>query len=423
MELFTLPGQAEGVLRAIYSFFPPAVETEHMVKDANGNMIIDTKGDVLLGKMGFKLLNDEGTYDITKFALVEDTENAPQTGININMDGIFATNSHYEAQSTFRFTEGNQDLSLANITVSHTDKIDEVPDETTYKEYTLTPTFSPETLEYETTILEYIDDIDIKVKKSDEKSKLKIKVPKKDENGKLIYEDDGTTIVYEEKELIDDTPTNVILNKLGEPDTKIIIVVESEDESAKNEYIVNIKRPYGTIQGSVQLGSELREVTEANYGNIVQYIANATVYKSGEFNWDGIVPEEASLYELEDLELQAQVETDGNDGSYRLYVIPGKYDLILERIGFLAHVVKGITVNENDVIEIDNKILIEGDIDRSGVISLADIVEVVDRLDTSDGDGIYDSKCDFGQKGFIALADIVSVVDNMDMLINIEEYV
>ena len=41
MELFTLPGQAEGVLRAIYSFFPPAVETEHMVKDANGNMIID----------------------------------------------------------------------------------------------------------------------------------------------------------------------------------------------------------------------------------------------------------------------------------------------------------------------------------------------------------------------------------------------
>ena len=266
------------------------------------NMIIDTKGDVLLGKMGFKLLNDEGTYDITKFALVEDTENAPQTGININMDGIFATNSHYEAQSTFRFTEGNQDLSLANITVSHTDKIDEVPDETTYKEYTLTPTFSPETLEYETTILEYIDDIDIKVKKSDEKSKLKIKVPKKDENGKLIYEDDGTTIVYEEKELIDDTPTNVILNKLGEPDTKIIIVVESEDESAKNEYIVNIKRPYGTIQGSIQLGSELREVTEANYGNIVQYIANATVYKSGEFNWDGIVPEETNLYELEDLE-------------------------------------------------------------------------------------------------------------------------
>ena len=121
--------------------------------------------------------------------------------------------------------------------------------------------------------------------------------------------------------------------------------------------------------------------------------------------------------------MQAQVETDGNDGSYRLYVIPGKYDLILERIGFLAHVVKGITVNENDVIDIDNKILIEGDVDRSGVISLADIVEVVDRLDTADGDGIYDSRCDFGQKGFIALSDIVSVVDNMDMLINIEEYV
>lgn len=422
MELFTIP-DGDGVIRAIYSFYPPAVETEHMVKDANGNMILDTKGDVLLGKMGFKLLNDEGTYDITKFALVEDTESSPKTGININMDGIFATNSHYEAQSTFRFTEGKKDLTLTNMTVSHTDKIDDVPDDATYKEYTLTPTFSPETLEYETTILEYIDDIDIKVKKSDEKAKLKIKVPKRDENGELVYEEDGTTIVYEEKELLDDTKQNVILNKLGEADTKITIIVLTEDESDKNEYTVNIKRPYGTITGTIQLGSELRETTEANYGNTINYIANATAYKAGEFNWDGIVPEETSLYDLDDLELQAQVETDANDGSYKLYVIPGTYDLILERIGFLANVIKNIPVNEGDIIDIENKILIEGDVDRSGVVSLADIVEVVDRLDTSDGDGVYDAICDFGQKGFIALTDIVSVVDNMDVLINIEEYI
>lgn len=152
MELFTLLEEGEGVLRVVYSFLPPDVESEHMVKDEQDNMILDTKGDVLLGKMGFKLLNDEGTYDITKFALVEDTEYAPQKGININMDGIFASSSHYEAQSTFRFTEGKEeaDLNLTNITVSH---IDKVQDETTYKEYTLTPTFAPETLEYETTIV------------------------------------------------------------------------------------------------------------------------------------------------------------------------------------------------------------------------------------------------------------------------------
>ncbi|MCI8392662.1 MAG: carboxypeptidase regulatory-like domain-containing protein [Clostridia bacterium] len=131
---------------------------------------------------------------------------------------------------------------------------------------------------------------------------------------------------------------------------------------------------------------------------------------------------ETSLYELDDLEFQVQLETNGDDGSYTMYIIPGEYDLILERLGFLAHVLTGITINENDVIDLENKILIEGDIDRDGVVGLMDLVEVVDRLDTADGDGIYDERCDYGQKGFIDLTDMVIVVDNMDQLITIEEY-
>lgn len=131
---------------------------------------------------------------------------------------------------------------------------------------------------------------------------------------------------------------------------------------------------------------------------------------------------ETSLYELDNLEFQVQLETNGDDGSYTMYIIPGEYDLILERLGFLAHVLTGITINENDVIDLENKILIEGDIDRDGVVGLMDLVEVVDRLDTADGDGIYDERCDYGQKGFIDLTDMVIVVDNMDQLITIEEY-
>ena len=131
---------------------------------------------------------------------------------------------------------------------------------------------------------------------------------------------------------------------------------------------------------------------------------------------------ETSLYELDDLEFQVQLETNGDDGSYTMYIIPGEYDLILERLGFLAHVLTGITIHENDVIDLENKILIEGDIDRDGVVGLMDLVEVVDRLDTADGDGIYDERCDYGQKGFIDLTDMVIVVDNMDQLITIEEY-
>lgn len=421
MELFTIP-DGDGVIRAIYSFFPPAVETEHMVKDENENMILDTKGDVLLGKMGFKLLNDEGTYDITKFALVEDTESSPKTGININMDGIFATNSHYEAQSTFRFTEGKKDLTLTNITVSHTDKIDDVPDDTTYKEYTLTPTFSPETLEYETTILEYIDDMDIKVKKSDEKAKLKIKVPKRDENGELVYEEDGTTIVYEEKELVDDTKQNVILNKLGEADTKITIIVLTEDESDKNEYTVNIKRPYGTITGTIQLGTDIRESTEDSYGNTIEYIANITAYKTGAFNWDGILAEETALEELDNIKEEVRVQSEGTNGKYTMYIIPGQYDLILERLGYLANVTTEITVNEGDIIDIGDVILTEGDINRSGIVDLDDIVDVLNAKGVTTSDEEYEERYDYGQKGYVALDDIIWVLNSKGNYITINKY-
>ena len=37
---------------------------------------------------------------------------------------------------------------------------------------------------------------------------------------------------------------------------------------------------------------------------------------------------ETSLYELDDLEFQVQLETNGDDGSYTMYIIPGEYDLV-----------------------------------------------------------------------------------------------
>jgi len=424
MELFTLPGEAEGVIRAIYSFMPPDFETEHMVRDAQGNMILDTKGDVLLGKMGFKLLNEQGTYDITKFALVEDTEYSPITGININMDGIFADSSHYEAQSPFRFTEGKEeaDLNLTNITLSHTDKVEEVPDETTYKEYALTPTFAPETLEYEATILEYIDDIDLKATLSDVTSSMKVKVPKRDEEGKLVYEADGTTIVYEEKELTNDTKQNIKLNELGTQDTRITIIVTSADGTTTNEYQVTIKRPYGTIKGSIQLGAMLRESMYEGYGVEVKYIAEVKAYASGEFDWKTISSGEATFEEVDEIEMKGQVQTNAEDGSYIMYIIPGNYDLLIERLGFLPEIVTEIEINEGEEINLGNKILLEGDVDRNGIIDVMDMIEVVDRMDATEGDGIYEGKADFGQKGFIELMDLISVTDNMDKTMNIEKY-
>lgn len=105
-----------------------------------------------------------------------------------------------------------------------------------------------------------------------------------------------------------------------------------------------------------------------------------------------------------------------------MYILPGQYDVILERLGFMAEVVTEITINEGDTINLGNRVLAEGDVSRDGVISALDVAEVTDRMDSIKDDGIYEEKADFGQKGFVSALDIVSITDNMDRLINIEKY-
>ncbi|MCI9366444.1 MAG: hypothetical protein HFJ54_08110 [Clostridia bacterium] len=76
----------------------------------------------------------------------------------------------------------------------------------------------------------------------------------------------------------------------------------------------------------------MRDEIQASYGNYVEYIANATIYDTGQFNWDGIVPKDTCLDDLDNLEIRTEAQTDKDDGSYIIYVVPGSYDLILERL-------------------------------------------------------------------------------------------
>lgn len=418
LEMFTIPDDnGSNVIRGIFSFDPPITSTdnEHIVDKDGIGKVINTDGGVLLGKMSFQMT--EEVFDVSWFQLVQDSNYSPETGIQVNIDGI----NHYEKQSVFRFTDKTEskDADLIDLVLSTGEKEGDNP---TYKEYPLTPEFEKNTLNYELSLMEYLDNMDIKVTVSDPTSTMKLKVPQRDTDNNLMYEQDGTTIIYEEKEIQNEIPLEFTLNKLGEPDTLVTVIVTAEDGKTQKEYQVVIKRPYGTIKGSIQLGNDLRDKIDQSYGTYVQYIANITVYEKGVFDWDGILPQTSFLDDLDNIPYEAQTQSDKDDGSYTLYVIPGQYDLISERLGFLADVIKGITISENEVIDLGNIILLEGDVDRSGVIDLYDMVKIVEVSDSFVGDGVYDIKYDFGQKGFVSIDDMVSTVINSDNVINIREY-
>lgn len=335
LELFTVPytGTSTGGMRAVVSFNPPISESEHIKNKENVGMIVDSSGSVLLGTLSFRTTLDK--FDISSFKLETSDTVSPKTGVKISIDD----STYYENQSTFRFTDksASKNADLANIKLSNGNEDDEI-----YKEYALNPSFDKNTLEYTTELLEYVDKVNLEVTKDDEKSSIVIKQPKHDENGNLVFEDDGSTIVYEETSL-DDLKNEIVLNKLGEPDTVIELKVTAEDEVTTKTYKITIHRPYGTIKGSIHT---------VNSNDV--HIADVKVYNnSDQIDWENI----SSHDELDNYKTVLNKKTN-EDGTYEIKVIPGNYDVLIDKVAYLDYIVTTIQVNENDEIDLDNVELI-----------------------------------------------------------------
>ncbi len=288
-------------------------------------------------------------FDVSEFNLVENLSYSPNTGIKID----YTAQESYQAQSTFRFTDAtaSKDASLKDLIVSSGTKDGE---EHTYKEYELTPTFDKEVKEYEITLLEYVDKMNITAIQNNEKATMKVKHPKRNEDGNIVYETDGTTIVYEEKELLNNTEYMITLNELGKEDTNITILITAEDGKTTDEYKIKIKRPYGTIKGKIY--------TAPTASTTGKYIATVRVYKSEDvskiINWSEVTPGTDDIVHKDLMTLTSNNIKTNDDGTYEIYVIPNKYDILLDKAGYLDDVYIERQVDEGNIVDLGESELI-----------------------------------------------------------------
>lgn len=288
-------------------------------------------------------------FDVSEFNLVENLSYSPNTGIKID----YTAQESYQAQSTFRFTDAtaSKDASLKDLIVSSGTKDGE---EHTYKEYELTPTFDKDVKEYEITLLEYVDKMNITAIQNNEKATMKIKHPKRNEDGNIVYETDGTTIVYEEKELLNNTEYMITLNELGKEDTNITILITAEDGKTTDEYKIKIKRPYGTIKGKIY--------TAPTASTTGKYIATVRVYKSEDvskiINWSEVTPGTDDTVHKDLMTLTSNNIKTNDDGTYEIYVIPNKYDILLDKAGYLDDVYIERQVDEGNIVDLGESELI-----------------------------------------------------------------
>lgn len=313
----------------------------------------------------------------------------------------------YTHPSTFRFGDHtvSKDANLNELVLSSGVVNGENPDHSTYKEYELTPTFNKNTLNYELTLLEYIDDMNLKAVLNDAKATMKIKVPKKDE--------DGTTITYEEKDLQSDMPLNFTLNKLGEPDTQITIKVTAEDSKTTNEYRIMIKRPCGTLKGQVN--------TKATQTTTGKNIAKIRVFKVEEIaktiDWEEIKTNFAKLGtddlhdRLSQISEVMEFETN-NDGTYEINLLLGNYDILIDKPGYLDHIYTNVEIMENNIVDKGTKQLEAGDVNKDGSIQIKDKAATAQKNGKKQGNADYKEDYDVNNDGIINLYDKGIVTQN-----------
>lgn len=416
MDMLEIEGTT-GELRMVYSILGEDERTgtnDYYKEETTNQPIVEVADEAIIGKISFQM--EDGIAITTDDIKLKTGSTSPTTGIKV----VTSESNDYQAQSLFEFT---LDLASKNANLTKIEISNGSNEDGDYRSYDLDPTFDKDTLEYETKILEYVDSIDLKTQVEDASSTIKIKYPKKDEDGKTVRDSNGD-IVYEEKQITDtsqEIQEKIGLNELGEEDTIIEITVTAEDGATEKNYKLHIKRPYGKIKGKIQLGDGLKESMDGSYGITMNYVADLRIYKQGQVNWDDIIPGNISLDDIDNEQTEKATQSD-EDGNYEIYVIPGEYDFYAERQGFLADITTKITINENDEIDLGTKILYEGDADRSGIIDLNDTIEIVNSMGASVGDSIYSERYDFGQKGYISLDDMVSVVGDLYKTITIQEY-
>ena len=333
-------------------------------------------GGVLLGRMSFRL--EEGaTIDNETFALKPDS-NSPLSGIRIvQKTGKEITDTDsYNDPSVFKFTVMNTDASLKNIDYGFFNYNEEKEKpELEYQKLDIdNPDEEEENLSiYKITLNDYLDNISLKIEKSDPNAKVKI----------------------DEEEIDTSTTKELVLNKLGEEDTIINIVVTAQDETTQHTYRLVIHRPYAKIYGSIVTPPTTKSDEDSRYkANIRVYDAKVVNEK---INWDEYMTVSgdgddlhSKITEIDSLNYETK-----DNGTYEIYVIPGTYHILIDKPAYLDCLYINKTLVEGQELDLGNKTLIVGDLDKNGLISISDYSIVYSIYNASDPEELYTKNKDF----------------------------
>ncbi len=112
------------------------------------------------------------------------------------------------------------------------------------------------------------------------------------------------------------------------------------------------------------------------------------------------------------LVLESQDYKTNQDGTYKIYVIPGTYDLLIDGMSYLDCVYIDRTLAEGDELDLGQHTMIPGDVDKSGLVEIQDIAIIGNAYGTMDGDYDYNVNYDFDKDGVVDIVEIAYIGNN-----------
>lgn len=106
-------------------------------------------------------------------------------------------------------------------------------------------------------------------------------------------------------------------------------------------------------------------------------------------------------------------------GTFSLYLIPGTYDILIDKVAHLDEIYVQRELNEGDEIDLGIINLIAGDLNKDGQIQLLDLALLSDVYDAISGDENFVKEYDINEDDQLQLMDMAYISANYDMIRNI----
>lgn len=131
------------------------------------------------------------------------------------------------------------------------------------------------------------------------------------------------------------------------------------------------------------------------------------------------------MYSHDELDLIETVKTvkTNEDGTYRIPLSPGEYDLLIDKPGYLDVIVIQITIQNKTEIDLGETTMIAGDITKDGLVELDDMTILNQNYGcVADVNENYNINMDYTEDGMVELDDMTILNQNYGQVRNIINY-